>query len=405
MAFTDPQLRQLKAKLDPRHVKTRTSNGFDLSYVEGWHSIAEANRIFGHDGWDRRTTFTSCVWNGTKAGNHQAAYIAKVRVTVRAGDLKIVREGSGTGEANAPTPGQAHELALKSAETDATKRALATFGNPFGLALYDPDQAGVRKPSRRAPHPSTNKLQGPWMLRSASGLSLVNYENESGFINALKQAMSVAGDIERLYDVWEQNIETLRAIHRSSKEPSGIVPKLVRHLRACAVALVKGHLGSGDVTAPLTNEHDLHAGPRQKIDKSVLTISEPKRIRSKDHLRYIASLPCLICGRLPSHAHHVRYAQSRGLSLKVSDEFTVPLCAVHHHHIHTTGKEREWWEERNIDPLQVAGALWAKSRANALATAGSDSTSSAGGQVSSSGCVDESSHLNANESTGDLMRG
>ena len=79
-------------------------------------------------------------------------------------------------------------------------------------------------------------------------------------------------------------------------------------------------------------------------------------------MRFVASQPCLICGRVPSHAHHVRYAQSRGLSLKVSDEFTVPLCAIHHHHIHTTGKEREWWRERNIDPLKAAADLWQQSR-------------------------------------------
>jgi hypothetical protein len=103
-------------------------------------------------------------------------------------------------------------------------------------------------------------------------------------------------------------------------------------------------------------------GVRQRIDKSVLTISEPKRIRSKEHLRFVASQPCLICGRVPSHAHHVRYAQTRGLSLKVSDEFTVPLCAIHHHHIHTTAKEREWWQERSVDPLTVAADLWQRSR-------------------------------------------
>jgi hypothetical protein len=105
---------------------------------------------------------------------------------------------------------------------------------------------------------------------------------------------------------------------------------------------------------------------RPKIDKSVLTISEPKRTRCKEHLRFVASQPCLICGRSPSHAHHVRYAQFRGLSLKVSDEFTVPLCAIHHHHIHTTGKEREWWQERNVDPLKIANALWQQSREREL---------------------------------------
>ena len=93
--------------------------------------------------------YANCVWTADKVSNYQAAYIAKVRITVRAGDVNIVREGSGTGEATAPTPGQAHELALKGAETDATKRALATFGNPFGLALYDREQTGVRK--ARAP--------------------------------------------------------------------------------------------------------------------------------------------------------------------------------------------------------------------------------------------------------------
>ena len=76
----------------------------------------------------------------------------------------------------------------------------------------------------------------------------------------------------------------------------------------------------------------------------------------------MASQPCMICGRSPSHAHHIRYAQSRGLGLKVSDEFTVPLCAKHHHHIHTTGKEQEWWQERNIDPLKIASVLWKQSR-------------------------------------------
>ena len=89
----------------------------------------------------------------------------------------------------------------------------------------------------------------------------------------------------------------------------------------------------------------------------------------------MASQPCLICGRSPSHAHHVRYAQSKGLSLKVSDEFTVPLCAIHHHHIHTTGKEREWWQERNIDPLKIANTLWQQSRERNPSPLRADATS------------------------------
>jgi Rad52/22 family double-strand break repair protein len=113
MALTDTQVRQLKAKLEGTHVRTRKANGVDLHYVEGWHVIAEANRIFGYDAWDRRTLVANCVWSGASGAAYGAAYTAKVRVSVRAGDIIIVREGSGTGEGTAPTPGQAHELALK----------------------------------------------------------------------------------------------------------------------------------------------------------------------------------------------------------------------------------------------------------------------------------------------------
>jgi hypothetical protein len=362
MALSDAQVRQLRAKLDGKHVKTRNANGTDLHYVEGWHVIAEANRIFGYDAWDRRTLASHCVWSGPSGAYHGAAYTAKVRVSVRAGDITIVREGSGTGEARAPTPGQAHELALKGAETDATKRALATFGNPFGLALYDREQLGVRKARGEKASPPI----GPWVFRSATGAEKASFDKPSAFAGALRKAMTEAHDIELLFAIWEQNVETVRALNRSLKQDalpkSGIAPQLVSHLKQCAIALVKpgnrvhGEAEGGETIPVLRNS------TRPKIDKSVLTIREPKRIRCKEHLRFVASQPCVICGRSPSHAHHVRYAQSRGLSLKVSDEFTVPLCAIHHHNLHTIGKEQEWWQERNIDPLIVANALWQQSR-------------------------------------------
>ena len=198
---------------------------------------------------------------------------------------------------------------------------------------------------------------GPWVLRSNTGKPVSSHETETSFVGALKQAMSETHDIELLYDVWEQNIETLRVLHRSSNERPGIVPTMVSHLRACAVDLVKR--ASNGSAHPVARES---VGTRQKIDKSVLTISEPKRFRCKEHLCFVAEQPCLVCGRLPSHAHHIRYAQPKGLGLKVSDEFTVPLCAIHHSENHTTGDERRWWQERNLDPLPVAHRLWQNSR-------------------------------------------
>jgi hypothetical protein len=89
----------------------------------------------------------------------------------------------------------------------------------------------------------------------------------------------------------------------------------------------------------------------------------PRR-RDKAHLRFVAAQPCLVCGRAPSDPHHLRFAQRRGLGLKVSDEFTVPLCRTHHRQLHQAGNEMQWWRtiDSKIDPLKVANALWKQSR-------------------------------------------
>jgi hypothetical protein len=94
------------------------------------------------------------------------------------------------------------------------------------------------------------------------------------------------------------------------------------------------------------------------IDKSVLAVPEPRRIRDRDHVRSVAKQPCLVCGRQPSDAHHLRFAQARALGRKASDEFTVPLCRGHHREVHRCGDEAEWWRNAGIDPMVVARALW-----------------------------------------------
>ncbi|MFZ2082798.1 MAG: ERF family protein [Xanthobacteraceae bacterium] len=94
------------------------------------------------------------------------------------------------------------------------------------------------------------------------------------------------------------------------------------------------------------------------IDKGVLVFPEPRRIRDRDHIRHVIKQPCLICGRRPSDPHHLRFAQSRALSRKVSDEFTVPLCRTHHREIHRSGNEGLWWRNTGIDPLAAARTLW-----------------------------------------------
>jgi ERF superfamily len=99
-----------------------------------------------------------------------------------------------------------------------------------------------------------------------------------------------------------------------------------------------------------------------KIRKSELTISEPRRLRDKAHLKFVASQACLVCGRSPADAHHLRFTQPRAMGRKVSDEFAVPLCRTHHRDNHRFGDEVAWWERRAIDPIATSRQLWVSRR-------------------------------------------
>jgi hypothetical protein len=96
----------------------------------------------------------------------------------------------------------------------------------------------------------------------------------------------------------------------------------------------------------------------QSIDKSVLALPEPRRVRDRFHVKFVATHECLICGRRPSDAHHLRFMQSRAMGRKVSDEFTVPLCRGHHREVHHCGDEITWWKNIGIDPTDSARSLW-----------------------------------------------
>ena len=55
MGFSTRQVHALRRNLNGRQIRTREANGRELSYIEGWFAISEANRIFGFDGWSRET--------------------------------------------------------------------------------------------------------------------------------------------------------------------------------------------------------------------------------------------------------------------------------------------------------------------------------------------------------------
>ena len=319
MGFSAKQLQALRRSLNSRHVRTREANGRELSYIEGWYVISEANRIFGFDAWSRETVDTRCVLARENRGSFLAVYIAKVRITVHADGATIVREGHGSAEGRGTSPGEVHDIALKAAETDATKRALSTFGKPFGLELYRKDKS-----------PALQSLHDQATLQSSQSQPRLGLHPDD-------------------------TTPIPRPSHYYGRRHQSSMTELLRQDQAKA--------NDNAAAPPLAPER--RPCPA-KIDKSQLTIAEPKRLRDKAHLKFVASQPCLICGRQPSDPHHLRFAQPRAIGLKVSDEFTVPLCRGHHRQLHQAGNEEDWWNTFKVNALEIATGLWEKNHPSSI---------------------------------------
>ena len=353
MAFSQTQIRKLAGKLPERFVKTRNQRGLTLSYVEGWHVIDEANRVFGFDGWDRETIWSECVWQDGRQDPKACTYGVRVRIRVRAGKTVVSREGSGVGHGTGATLGDAHESALKEAETDATKRALTTFGNLFGLALYDKDQVGVARTKTDIGAQKSEPLPVTWTLFSSTGAPLQKFNNPQGYCSAAKEALLNSQGLGELEDFWKANqssITQLRSVWPALKTRHGV------HYADVLERLYRSQVLHWEHEDKTRAQHEAGA-----IDKSGLAFSAPKRIRDEHHLKFIASLPCLVCGRTPSQAHHLRFAQPRAMGKKVSDEWVVPLCLIHHRALHDMGSEETWWQEHHIDALTEAEKFWQQS--------------------------------------------
>lgn len=394
MGFTSTTTRKLRAKLNGDNIRTREWNGKTLSYIEGWHALSEANRIFGFDGWNRETVELKCIVESSTRQAPHCAYIARVRISVQAGEEQVVREGTGAGYTAAGSLAEAHALAAKEAETDATKRALATFGNPFGLALYDREQKNVR----RAKAPVAKPVL--WEVRDSAGIVTGKYADPATCASSLVTAFEAADDVVDLQRLWEQNktlIGRLQAMsingsptatngnghhngggngsgrnNRTGKPASGVIdllgPYQARYTALRDLEILPAPDGrdanqSEDITTIQEDTQGLDAPasktrPNGSIDKSELTIASPKRIRAPEHLKWVATLPCLICQRQPSDAHHLKRVQPNAMGRKTGDQWVVPLCRIHHRALHDAGDETSWWEEKNIKATEIAENLW-----------------------------------------------
>ena len=304
---------------------------------------------------------SKCVLSRENRGNFLAVYTAKVRITVQVDGAVIIREAHGTGEGRGTSPGEIHDVALKAAETDATKRALVTFGKPFGLELYRKDRtspaatataatssaagSGSTVGNDRAAAPSKTSVTAPRMGLHPDDTTPIprpsTYYGREAYAAMREQAKDNARRPVTATTTTSRADEAASAIEKvtaAGPQATPPTPPLVP-------------------SAPDSSP----AMPPARIDKSVLTFGEPKRLRNKAHLKFVASQPCLVCGRQPSDPHHLRFAQPRAIGMKVSDEFTVPLCRGHHRQLHQAGNEVAWWEDLDINALEIAKGLWEES--------------------------------------------
>jgi len=131
--------------------------------------------------------------------------------------------------------------------------------------------------------------------------------------------------------------------------------------------ITSGGLGArGRQKAPTRAKNQSHS-------EAIRSLGKPVRLRDRDHRRFVLRQACLVCGRVPSDPHHLTFIQPRALGRRVSDEFIVPVCRVHHRELHRSGDEAAWWRRLNMDPVPVALRLWQQTRSDDRAPATPDS--------------------------------
>lgn len=213
MTFEPDQIKKLKGPLDSKNVVTREQGNQVLSYIQGWHAIDQANEIFGFDAWTRETlemkevrqTLGTDKWGKDQ---YRVGFIAKVRITAGG----VFRDGTGYGSGISKDLGDAYESAVKEAETDAMKRALMTFGNPFGLALYDKTQANVADVSNE-PEPVQELTREQKIIASRPvGKRFEQHADSSTVLSKAKHALKLANSQAEIDHFTESNKRELGSL-------------------------------------------------------------------------------------------------------------------------------------------------------------------------------------------------
>ena len=247
---------------------------------------------------------------------------------------------------------------MGAALTYARRYALFTLVGIAGEDDLDAPDVAVHTPGpgpKNGPLPRNSGSNGKTFQRPRNGANLERAALLSSEASAiLRDGLLI--DLEGLGGEDELDAWTLRAWPKANtltlEDGEKVKGAFQARLTQIQSTPEEGHYQSAEL-GPLSANDET----RSRIDKSALALPEVKRLRDKQHLRFVAKQPCLVCGREPCDSHHLRFAQTRGLAQKVSDEFTVPLCRAHHRELHRAGKERVWWSQNGLEPLESA-RLW-----------------------------------------------
>jgi len=307
-------------------------------------------------------------------GQHEIATVQSTAIDNEAGLIRlttILAHSSGEWMSSdwpvCPISETAAPHRMGAALTYARRYALFTLVGIAGEDDLDaPDLNGPTLPASNAEKPATNKngplnggqthsrqqFSGAQARKAVSSSSKPILEPEP---SAVLRDQLVAG---------VQNISSAEEAAHWAHRVLGAKNSLTATDARCVEEAFQARLATFAANTADRSQHRTdrgQAGKRRRspvVNKSVLALPEPRRVRDRDHVKSVAKHPCLICGRLPADAHHLRFAQSRALGRKVSDEFTVPLCRGHHREVHRCGDEAAWWQKTGIDPAVPARALW-----------------------------------------------
>jgi hypothetical protein len=329
-------------------------------------------------------------------GRHEIATIQSTEIDKDAGLLRlttILAHSSGEWVSSEWPVCQINDIAsaqrMGAALTYARRYALFTLVGIAGEDDLDaPDLGAGPAPAAELPGPADHRKQANEQAAEARSRAPSNGKSASSAARTVLKVQLSASLRERLIEqlvtinsadeaaAWARRnlpvkntliaadakiVEERFQARLSTIDDSGILDEISGHPASCRTA-------NAVTDQSALSASGLKAGTSEIKERNrssaVRVLGKTVRLRDKEHRRFVLRQPCLVCGRMPSDPHHLTFIQPRALGRRVSDEFTVPVCRVHHRELHRSGNEAAWWRRLNIDPLPVALKLWQHTRSD-----------------------------------------